>query len=193
MIRRFGAYFIDWYLVMVIMNVFLLVAAYVVTGSLYVGSLPLVFFKPELRLPLLGILIAIEFVFYVCVPRFVWRGQTIGKRLLRLRVVSLQGNDAGIVRLAVRDMVGVVLLEGCFSPLSNYVRNYLMLFVGRDVIEYTVWFSWAAGAVSILVLLVTKRRMLHDFIAGTAVVLAADELVPESANVENGEEINCSQ
>ena len=151
------------------MNALLVAVAYITTGSLYMSSLPLVFFDSELQLPLLGLLACIEIVFYVIIPRFVWNGQTLGKKLLHMRILPLHGERVGLARLAIRDLIGVVLIEGCFSPLSNYVRNYFMLFVSRDIIQYSVWFSWVMGAASVLVLLVTKRQMLHDVFAGTRV------------------------
>lgn len=176
MIRRLIAYFIDWYLVLIVMNTVLIAAAYVLSGTVYVGSLPLTYFDADVQLPLLLVLVCIEVLFYCVIPRFAWRGQTIGKKLLRLRVTRADGEPAGLPRLLLRDLVAVALIEGCFSPLSNYVRNYLMLFFERDIIQYTVWFSWGAGAISVLVLLFTKRRMLHDFIAGTAVSAAAADM-----------------
>lgn len=176
MIRRLIAYFIDWYLVLIVMNTVLIAAAYVLSGTVYVGSLPLTYFDADVQLPLLLVLVCIEVLFYCVIPRFAWRGQTIGKKLLRLRVTRADGEPAGLPRLLLRDLVAVTLIEGCFSPLSNYVRNYLMLFFERDIIQYTVWFSWGAGAISVLVLLFTKRRMLHDFIAGTAVSAAATDM-----------------
>ena len=145
MIRRLIAYFIDWYLVLIVMNTVLIAAAYVLSGTVYVGSLPLTYFDADVQLPLLLVLVCIEVLFYCVIPRFAWRGQTIGKKLLRLRVTRADGEPAGLSRLLLRDLVAVTLIEGCFSPLSNYVRNYLMLFFERDIIQYTVWFSWGGG------------------------------------------------
>lgn len=171
MIRRAVAYFVDWYVVMIVMNIVLVTAAYSTTGVMYAGSLPLTFFAPEMQLPLLLVLICIEVVFYCIIPTFIWSGQTVGKRLLRIKVVEKNGNRAGFARLLLRDAFGIVLLEGCFSPLSNYMRNYLMLFFARDVIQYAIWFSWVVGAISVLILLFTRGLMLHDLIAGTKVML----------------------
>lgn len=185
MIRRLIAYFIDWYIALIIMNTMLIAAAYLLTGRMFVGSLALTYFDADVQLPLLLMLVAVEVILYSVVPRFVWRGQTIGKRLLRVRMVTVSGEAPGLPRLMLRDLVAITVVEGCFSPLSNYVRNYLMLFLERDIIQYTVWFSWGIGVVSVLLLLLSKRkRMLHDVIAGTVVTVVAPN-VPDASDREN--------
>ncbi|WP_297034448.1 RDD family protein, partial [uncultured Enorma sp.] len=185
MIRRLIAYFIDWYIALIIMNTMLIAAAYLLTGRMFVGSLALTYFDADVQLPLLLMLVAVEVILYSVVPRFVWRGQTIGKHLLRVRMATVSGEAPGLLRLMLRDLVAITVVEGCFSPLSNYVRNYLMLFLERDIIQYTVWFSWGIGVVSVLLLLLSKRkRMLHDVIAGTVVTVVAPN-VPDASDREN--------
>lgn len=185
MIRRLIAYFIDWYIALIIMNTMLIAAAYLLTGRMFVGSLALTYFDADVQLPLLLMLVAVEVILYSVVPRFVWRGQTIGKHLLRVRMATVSGEAPGLPRLMLRDLVAITVVEGCFSPLSNYVRNYLMLFLERDIIQYTVWFSWGIGVVSVLLLLLSKRRrMLHDVIAGTVVAVVAPN-VPDASDREN--------
>lgn len=173
MFRRLVAYGIDWYIVTILMNVLVLAVAYAQTGALWAGPLPLAFFDPGVQPAVLAALALIEVAYYCLVPLRVFPGQTLGKRLLGLKMVGRDGGRPGLARLLVRDLLGIVLLEGCFSPLSNYVRNYLMLFLPEDVIRYTVWFSWAVGVLSILMLVFSKRRMLHDLVAGTAVEVVA--------------------
>ena len=170
MIRRFVAYFIDWYLALILMNAVLLCAAFSLTGKVYAGALPLTFFPDNMQLILLMSLLLIEVALYVLIPRCLWRGQTLGKRLMRIRVVVKDGSDVGAVRLLFRDLVCIAIVEGCFSPISNFIRNYLMLFLDEGAIQLTVWFSWAAGFVSILIMIFNARcMMLHDVLAGTVV------------------------
>lgn len=170
MIRRAIAYFIDWMLAATVMNMLVIAIAYGLTGKLYAGSLPLVFFVPNIQLIVLALLTLIEFLYYCVIPRYVWEGQTPGKRLLGIQVLRVDETPVSLARLAWRDLLCIVIVEGCFSPLSNYVRNALMLVLSRDVIQISVWVSWALGAFSIGMMLFTKRRrMLHDVLSRTIV------------------------
>lgn len=63
MLRRLIAYFIDWYLAFVVMNTMLVAAAYLLTGTMYAGSLPLTAFEPGAQLPLLVMLAGFEVLF----------------------------------------------------------------------------------------------------------------------------------
>lgn len=171
MIRRAVAYFVDWMLLATGMNILVVAVAFGLTGKLYAGLLPLVFFEAPMQIILLAVLAAIELLYYCGVPRYVWKGQTLGKRIMGVQVRRADGGRASLPTLVLRDLVCIVLIEGCFSPLSNYVRNALMLVCSSDVIQMTIWASWALGAISIGMMLFTKRhRMLHDVLSGTIVV-----------------------
>ena len=53
-------------------------------------------------------------VYYYVIPMWVWKGQTLGKRLMNLRIVGEDNNPLPAGRLAVRQLAGVMLLEGAF-------------------------------------------------------------------------------
>jgi uncharacterized RDD family membrane protein YckC len=76
------------------------------------------------------------------------RGQTIGKRLLRLRVVKLDGRAVGFVD-------GVILREWVVTALSSLPLIGIV-----------------AGLVDSLMIFGADRRCLHDLIATTKVVRA---------------------
>lgn len=85
-------------------------------------------------------------------------GQTVGKRLLGIRVVDVATGElpspkAAVVRWAV---VAVPLLIGWVSPV---------------VASYTGWFSFAAY---VPILKGPQHRGVHDLVAGTIVTRARD-------------------
>ncbi len=73
------------------------------------------------------------------------RGATLGKRFLKLRVVGVDGNPAGVVQL--------VLLRTLLPALSGFCCGLLSL-------------------IDVLFIFGEERRCLHDLLAGTAVVNA---------------------
>jgi uncharacterized RDD family membrane protein YckC len=112
-------------------------------------------------------------------------GQTLGKMVTRIRVVTLAGDPIDLghsLRRASVDIVFVALrIAGSVwalqhVPASAWGHGSSDVYSALEDAK-PAWFAWAqrAGAVwfwsEVLVLLFNrKRRALHDFIAGTVVI-----------------------
>lgn len=93
----------------------------------------------------IGFLLVLVAPAYSAILHRYWHGQTIGKRLLRIRVVTRTG--------------------GRISLGQSFGRSYL-----RMAFFVAVWVPWIVD--SLWPLSNLQRRSLHDFIAGTVVVAA---------------------
>lgn len=119
-------------------------------------------------------------------------GQTIGKMALKIKVVSLDGSDAGMVRAFYRDSVNIILsivattitltaVLSIPSDLYSWLPSFQkMQFIqarintlSQTVVDSLYWI-WA---ISEFIVLMTnkKKRAIHDFIAGTVVVHVDNE------------------
>jgi uncharacterized RDD family membrane protein YckC len=115
-----------------------------IRGSIYVAALfPLMVTVPQLMVPLFGLLVFVGEWFYPVLFEVLGQGQTIGKRVLGLRVVNDDGTPIG------------------WS--ASILRNLLM---AADALPGT----YAAGLVSMLTS--GGFRRLGDHAAGTLVVYA---------------------
>ena len=171
-LRRLVAYALDWYVISFVMNLVLVAAAYQVQGVAFTGLVPITVFEGGLRLALFAVLVGIDVVYFCVIPRYALDGQTLGKRLFRLRIERAQGGAAALTNYLARELLGIVVIEGCFSPLSNYLRNVLLLWVPRDAVQVMVWAGIVIGVASVGLMLITReRRMLHDLVGGTRVVV----------------------
>lgn len=116
--------------------------------------------------------VAVGLVYYVLVPMLT-QGQTLGKRLLRLRIVSRDDGPATMPQLALRQM-SIILLEQAAVGTSTVVQQVIALLVSSTVAAAIMWVGYALTLVSFAACGVTRgRRALHDLIAGTRVVPAA--------------------
>jgi len=113
-------------------------------------------------------------------------GQTIGKMALKIRVVRLDGGDAGFRRAFYRHVVDLAFSVAqsaltIYTLLSVTDHEYSMLvfderlaLVENKTGEWTNvvnWLSFAwVGSELVVLLLNEKRRALHDYIAGTVVI-----------------------
>ena len=135
------------------------------------------------------IYIVMIIIYFGLLPIFT-SGQTIGKRLLHLKVVTKDGKDAGFVRYTVRSLILYqsvftiiqMILVGTLS-VDNYYTAIDFVTIARDLVYYVILF---------MVMVRIDGRGLHDFIAGTKVVMLDREgnVLPDEtyAPVEKTEE-----
>jgi uncharacterized RDD family membrane protein YckC len=83
----------------------------------------------------------------------IFKGQTIGKKIMGIRVVSHDGSRAGFLQIIVREWIGKYLINSLFSATSITFAAVL------PSIGSLVWAS------------LSKERMtIHDAIAQTRVI-----------------------
>jgi uncharacterized RDD family membrane protein YckC len=113
-------------------------------------------------------------------------GQTLGKMALRIKVVALDGSDAGYRRAFYRHAVDLfysffttaMMLSALLAiPAEAFDAAGLeqkLVLLGGQTVQWTQVFDvlyWIWTLSELVVLLTNeKRRALHDFIAGTVVV-----------------------
>ena len=112
-------------------------------------------------------------IIYVGILPVFTNGQTIGKRLLRLKVVTKDEKEAGFIRHTVR---GLILYQSIFTILQmifvgtlsvdHYYTALDFVTIARDLVTYIILF---------MVMVRVDGRGLHDFVAGTKVVMLDKE------------------
>ena len=96
------------------------------------------------------------------------KGQTIGKKLLHIKIVSKNGHEASYLQMMFRAMIH----NGCLSSLLSII---LILFIKSNQYLYTIGVLEILQSVimiaSIIMIICRKdKRGLHDFICSTKVV-----------------------
>ena len=107
-------------------------------------------------------------LYFGCVPYFM-NGQTIGKKLFRLRIVSVNNMESpGIVSYLVR----AIILNNIFITIAQLgilsfcsVNQYYTLYANVNLVGYVLLYF-----IILLLLLRNDRRSLPDLIAGTKVI-----------------------
>lgn len=114
------------------------------------------------------ILEVVLIILYFVVFQFYNKGQTFGKKLMKLRVVSTNDNDLTINQITYRSLI-------INSILINILILGSLLFLGRN---YYFYANYALQLLSIIIVFVTlimilfrkDGRGLHDVVAGTKVI-----------------------
>lgn len=172
--NRMGAYVLD-HLVMVFVENIALLAIWLVLlalgqvtagGDINLNRLPEAF-----QIPTIIFIILLGIAYQVIVPRYFLNGQTFGKKLIGLKIVQANGEDATILHY-LRRMLGI-FLEG--NPYVSFYGGvmYLLYFqyLGESTSELISNGMGYLFALSVLIGFFHKeRRSLHDLIGGTKIV-----------------------
>lgn len=171
LIKRGLAVIIDVYLSSVLANIPILFLTSIITGETKpikeLASLP----------PMVGILSAILgllfiYIYYVIIPVYIYNGQTLGKRLMKFKVVKKDGFNVDLKTMTLREMLGSTMIEGGIIVSGEYFRQLVLMIVGVTTV-YTalLYVSFGITLLSMFVTMFTKNnRPFHDVIGGTKVI-----------------------
>lgn len=179
-ITRFIAYVIDWAIGGIIAGfpaVFIYAA---VTKRSDMFSDLYVF--PALDFPVYWSFVAgifcvlVALVYYVYIPYKKYPGQTLGKKWMKIKIMRLDGQPLDLKTLFIRQILGLMLLEGVSMVVTNYIRQMLTLATGFYLDYYLLAFGSFITVIScILVFNTPSARAIHDYMAKTRVALEDEE------------------
>ncbi|MEM9044594.1 MAG: RDD family protein [Pseudomonadota bacterium] len=98
---------------------------------------------------------------YYVLSELAWNGQTVGKRMMQIKVVSNDGGPLTTYALVVRNLM---------KEAEVFLPGTLLLTLNQDdLVQSAISLAWVTG-VLLVPLLNKRRRRLGDLIAGTYVV-----------------------
>ena len=164
---RFAAQFLDILLTLLGIGAFLLLLAVmdILPGSAMTTLFALLFFL--IRAP------------YYILTEILWNGQTLGKRITRLRVVGADGRSLRPYQVAVRNMMKEAEV---FYPGTMIFASALL--GPGEIIILLIWISILLA----VPLMNRKRQRLGDMIAGTYVVHQPQAMLMPDVSTRAGAE-----
>jgi len=177
--RRFSAYLIDWLLgtffaafpVVMLNGIALNMSD--MTDDLLVVPYPYNYIGGALA-------ILFSFIYFVIIPWRVWKGETVGKHMMNLKIVKVNGSEVDFKALVLRQMLGMVLVEGAMFTSSNYLREMLALATGEiKIMQYLYYLGIGMTLISVILVIFTyKNQAIHDRIGETKVIMNIKNTVP---------------
>ena len=100
-----------------------------------------------------------------------WHGQTVGKRLLRVKVLDAGGGPLSMRQSVLRDLPWLLFAAASFVQGAVAMARGVNPFVGQPSAGWldALLLAWVVAEVATM-LLSERRRALHDFIARSVVV-----------------------
>ena len=169
MTRRLLAYFIDWYVGGLAVSFPISMIAQKLYGTMLRQDI-MHFDKPYgLYAGLAGLIFA--FLYFVIVPMFVWKGQTFGKRICKIKIVNKDDTCVSWESMILRQVVGIIFVENALVTASAIWHQVATIAFGVDFVTPFKYLGMALVLVSsLLVLFGKEHRAIHDFIGNTKVV-----------------------
>lgn len=167
--RRFLAAAVDWYGSALCGNLIITLVVSLAQGQLLVTS-SIADLSSGLAMTAVCLSSCAVLAYFIMIPMLVpgFQGQTPGKRLAQIRIINREGKPASPAQLGRRALC-FLFLEQTFNNVAFLVRTLLTRFVNPGLVQGVYVFGLAASLVSVLLLLKTKRFMLHDKLTGTQV------------------------
>lgn len=111
------------------------------------------------------------FFYYVIVPWKLMPGQTVGKKLMHLRIVSSDAENISFKRYFVRQFIFLIGIEGIATPVSTYLRVIITTITRTYVDSYIgiIWDLITIGSV-FMMFWGSKHLSLHDRMTKTTVI-----------------------
>lgn len=168
--RRFLAMIIDWYITNMLV---VLPVTFYLRGDDYLK--PYMFdlshydYQTAILLGILGL--GIGLTYYLLIPTFVWKGQTLGKKICKIQIVTETNQDVTIKTMLVREVLGATVLEGGIVLTAAYIRKMLPLFGLASIVQPLQYIAYGITLLSIIyAYLQTNSQSFHDKLAKTIVI-----------------------
>ena len=169
-VRRFVAMIIDWYLTNMLA---VIPITFYLRGNDYLK--PYMFdlthydFSIGLALGLYGVLIGI--IYYVFIPTYLFKGQTLGKKICKIKIIKENNESINLKDMMLRELLGASLLEGGMIIIPTYIRKILPLFKLTMIVDPLKYIAYALTIGSIIyAYFQANTQSFHDKVAKTIVV-----------------------
>lgn len=172
-IKRLVAYGIDWYLSALCMSLAVVVITSINQHDLIVENI-LSNLPNELALLalILGMLLTI---LYFLIPELLMKekhqGQTFGKMVMKIKVVSYDDSPATLKALFIRYFIGLIVIEQTLNSASFSLRTFVSMISSNEVSQCIYYIGLSITFLSLVLMFIRPEgKMLHDIIAKTKVV-----------------------
>lgn len=169
-VRRLGAMILDWYLTNMIAAI---PVTFYLRGNDYIQPTSFQLETYGLKVGLLyGLFVmGVGFIYYIMIPAFVFKGQTLGKKICHIGVVKENHEDVTFKDMLLREILGSTLIEGGIVIMATYMRKLLQLFGWISIVTPLKYIAYMMTLTSIVYAYFHPlSQCFHDKLAKTVVI-----------------------
>ena len=168
--KRFISYLIDWYVGALCTAIPISIISQKLTNTMLNQNI--VEFEQPYGI-IAGILAIFFAIFYfVIVPTYIYPGQTIGKRICKIKIVKTDNEQVTIKNMLLRQLLGIIVIEGVFVTASAIWHEIITIITQTNFVTPLMYAGFVISAISVLLYLFKgEHRALHDYLGNTKVVI----------------------
>lgn len=170
LVKRFISYLIDWYVGALCTAIPIAIISQKLTNTMLNQNI--VEFKQPYGI-IAGILAVLFAIFYfVIVPAYIYPGQTLGKKICKIKIVKVNNEQVTIKNMLLRQLLGVIVIEGVLYTASAIWHELVTIITQTNFVTPLMYAGFIISGISILLYLFKgEHRTLHDYLGNTKVVL----------------------
>ena len=168
--KRFIAYIIDWYLASLVS----MIPFFIIGLAKDIDYVNIMNFQLYTNQDLMiGLFISIFFslIYFFIIPLKLYHGQTIGKRIMNLKIIMNDNHKLRMRDLFLRQIVFIWFIEISLHSIGVIFNQVIFNIIQVDAIIYCKELSIFIIIISTLMLLISSHHItLHDLVSKTKVI-----------------------
>src|SRR5699024_2522806 len=98
-----------------------------------------------------GVIAVLFAIFYfVIVPTYIYPGQTVGKRICKIKIVQNNNEPVTIKNMLLRQLLGIIVIEGVLVTASAIWHEVITIITQINFVTPLMYAGFVVTAVSIL-------------------------------------------
>lgn len=180
-LANFGHRLLAWFIDFAVLCIFNFVVMYFMFDKFYNFNIQQIT-SGDLLSTLAIVLLIIPSTFYHFLMQYFWDGASIGKKIMRIKVMNMDGGAASLSQILTRNLLCItnIGLGFCLVIISNPFAILGLIFI----------LSILASPDILAVIVSKKKQKLGDIAAGTIVVLTDSEININKTIYVNLDEVN---
>ncbi|WP_028042453.1 RDD family protein [Candidatus Stoquefichus massiliensis] len=168
--RRLIAYIIDWYLGSIVsMLPFLIISLAKHIDYNNIMNLEL-YSNQDLCIGMFFSLL-FSLIYFLVIPFKLYDGQTIGKKIMKLKIIMNSNQEMKILNLFLRQILFIWFVEMSLHSIGGIFNQGIFILLKFNIILFFKEMNFYVIAISVFMLLVSNNHItLHDLISNTKVI-----------------------
>ncbi|MPQ42938.1 RDD family protein [Clostridium tarantellae] len=170
--RRFLSYLIDWYVGALCTGLPIAIISQKLTNTILNQNI--IEFQQPYGIIAGIVALGFAFFYFVIVPTYIYNGQTLGKKICKIKIVKKSNDNVTLTNMLLRQVIGIIVIEGALVSASAIWHSVVTIVTKINFVTPLMYLGFVVTAISVGILVFNKEhRAIHDYLGNTKVVMCS--------------------